>query len=214
MMYQVSEYFRPCLFCFVGPAGGGKSTISQAVVSEDPQLCSLSISTTTRNPRPGEVEGVSYNFVSESEFAKRVAAGAFIEHARFSNNLYGTERASLERQLESGRHVILDIEVEGVKQLKSVFAERLVTIFVMPPSLAELEARLRGRGTEGEEEIERRMTIARREIAVLSAAGFADYLLINDNLSEAVIRGQEIINASACRMSGLLAEKHAEIFGD
>ncbi|MDD2941931.1 MAG: guanylate kinase [bacterium] len=209
----MKEYFRPCLFCFVGPAGSGKSSISRQIVTANPELCSLSISTTTRAPRRGEVDGVSYNFVSEDEFAEKVATGAFIEHARFSSHCYGTERESLKRQLESGRHVILDIEVEGVKQLKNIFAERLVTVFVMPPSLAELESRLRGRGTEGEEEIERRMNIARGEIAILSATGFADYLLINDSLPQAIIRGLEIVHAAACRMSELLPDKRAEIFG-
>lgn len=187
------------MICIAGPTASGKSTICRALVPGIENI-RLSISTTTRPPRRGEVDGVDYNFVSREEFAERVKRGAFIEHAEFSGNLYGTEYSNITRAEEQGFDLIFEIEVQGVQQLKARYGSRLRTIFVFPVSFEELERRLRARATDSEEQIQHRLKRAREEVALLSTPQFSDYLVVNDVLEHAVERARAIIVAERCRL--------------
>ncbi|MHB8789541.1 MAG: guanylate kinase [Desulfobulbaceae bacterium] len=183
------------LFVLSAPSGGGKTTILKEVMADLPGLV-FSISHTTRPPRPGEVAGHDYHFVSREEFRamQEGTPSGFLEWAVVHNNLYGTGRVEVERQLQSGRDVILDIDVQGALQVQS--AASPVMIFIAPPSLAELEARLRKRGTESEDTVRLRLDNAREE---LKFADRYDYLIINDRLEEAVDSLRAIIVAERCR---------------
>lgn len=189
---------QPIIFCFCGPAGSGKSTICQKMVADDQSL-QISISTTTRSPRKNEVDGVHYFFVDEKEFLRRVEQGLFIEHAVFGDQRYGTEKRNLEKAAARGADLVLDVDVQGVEQMKQLFADSLVTIFVFPPSFETLVERLSKRGTESPERVQRRLEIAEREMQVLSQPGFADYLLINDQEEQAAQTARSIIDAERCR---------------
>ena len=169
-------------FIISSPSGGGKTTILKTVLAGLPGIV-FSISHTTRSPRPGEVNGRDYHFVTAEEFTvvREQTPSGFIEWARVHDNFYGTSRSDVEQRLEEGSDVILDIDIQGARQVKE--AIEAVSIFIAPPSLAELELRLRGRGTESEEVIALRLANASRE---LSAATEYDYLVINDSLTEAV----------------------------
>ena len=138
----------------------------------------LSVSATTRAPRDGEVDGIQYYFVSEDEFLRMIDAGELLEWARFSGNYYGTPRASVEKHIASGEQVILEIEIQGARQVKEQFPEAHL-VFIEPPSLEVLEQRLRGRGTETEEAIQARLETARIELA---GVGEYDFRLVNDDL--------------------------------
>jgi guanylate kinase len=165
----------------------------------------LSISTTTRAPRVGEIDGREYHFVSREEFNSRIAADMFIEHAEFNGNLYGTGKENITTAAAGSKDVIFDIDVEGVKQLKKLYGSAVVTIFVFPPNFAELEKRLSGRGTENADVIARRLSIATREVDELRKPGFSDYLLINGDQKEAVINARSIITGERLRISRLSA---------
>lgn len=196
---------RPLLFTFCGPAGSGKSTICERVSAADPSL-RLSISTTTRPPRSNERDGIHYNFVSVDEFRRRVATGSFIEHAEFSGNLYGTELSNIDLAGAGEKDLVLDIDVQGVQLLKSMFADRLVVVFVFPPSYSVLVKRLKSRGSEDEVSLHRRLERARAEIQILSKPGFADYLLINDTIEDSVRSAGAIIAAERVRFPRLDAK--------
>jgi guanylate kinase len=168
-------------FVLSAPSGAGKTTVCKGVIQRDPCVV-LSVSHTTRPPRPGEQDGVHYHFVSSSEFRKLVADGAFLEHAEYSGNLYGTSWAAIDEPLERGQDVLLEIETEGARQVRERRRDAHL-IFLLPPSLAALESRLRGRGTEKNEEIDRRLAIARREFAT---ASLFDSFVVNDDAERAV----------------------------
>lgn len=193
---------EPILFVFCGPTASGKSTICQRLLQGDGNLLS-SISTTTRKPRENEVEGVHYFFVDEEEFADRVDAGCFLEHAKYGGNCYGTELRNIELAKAQGKDLVLDIEVQGVEQLKELHPNQLVTTFIFPPSFSVLVDRLRERRTEDEASIQRRLLIARVELARLTSPGFSDYLLINDDLDTSVLQAQAIVQAERMRFSRL-----------
>jgi guanylate kinase len=193
MLSSAYLHNEPLLFCFAGPTASGKSSICRKLVERDPNL-RLSVSTTTRLPREGEKEAIDYYFVKKAEFRKRVEAGKFIEHAQFGDNLYGTERTQFEDG-EALSDVLLDIEVQGVRQVKKIFPQRTVVVFVLPPSLAVLEQRLRERKTEDEASIQRRLEIARVEVDALKNPDLSDYLLVNDDLDFAVDEAMNIIHA-------------------
>lgn len=186
------------LYCFCAPAGSGKSTISRAVVEADPKLV-LSISTTTRSPRSGEEPGVHYYFVSESAFAQKVADGEFVEHAFFGSYRYGTEKRNIEAAAAAGCDLILDIDVQGVRALKQLYGEQVVTVFVFPPSFHALEERLRGRGTESAARQLERLRRAKEELEILRGEGFSDYLIVNDRLGDAIASAQAIVRAERLR---------------
>jgi len=177
--------FEGLLITLTGPSSSGKSTIARKLV-EYIENIALSVSTTTRSPRKGEVEGREYFYVSEEEFQGRVEAGEFLEHAQYGNNRYGTELRNVVHAAKEGRDLVFDIEVQGVAQLKKLYPKQTRCIFVFPVSFEELEMRLRRRGTESEEQIARRLEIARQEIEVLESEGFSDFRVVNDSLDRAV----------------------------
>ncbi len=178
------------LYIVAGCSGVGKGTLLKLFLERNPQL-KLSVSCTTRNPREGEVHGKNYFFISVEEFKKNIENNEFLEWAEFSGNYYGTQKQYIENKLNMGLDVILEIEVQGAKQVKEKMPEA-ISIFIMPPSIEALEARLRGRHTESEEAIQRRLSNANREI---EAGKNFDYKVINDNLEDALNNLQKIFDA-------------------
>ncbi|WP_029233367.1 guanylate kinase [Butyrivibrio sp. VCB2006] len=174
-----------------GFSGAGKGTIMKALTAKYDQYA-LSISATTRDPRPGEQNGREYFFVSNEEFEKLIAEDGLIEHAGYVNHYYGTPRKFVEDKLKAGIDVILEIEIQGALQVKKQYPEA-VLLFVMPPSAAELEKRLRGRGTESDEVIRQRLSRAVEESVGIENY---DYIVINDILDDAVERVHGIITAA------------------
>ncbi|KAK2607536.1 hypothetical protein N8I77_006202 [Diaporthe amygdali] len=167
-----------------GPSGVGKGTLFKMLFAQHPDTFTLSVSHTTRSPREGEQNAVDYHFVSHPEFEELIAADGFVEHAKFGGNRYGTSKSTIREQGEKGKVVVLDIEMEGVKQIKkSDIPARFV--FVAPPSEEELEKRLRGRGTEKEESIQKRLTQAKLELEYSKTPGVHDIIIVNDNLDKA-----------------------------
>ena len=164
------------LFVISGPAGSGKGTVVKLLTERHPEIL-LSVSATTRNPRPGEVHGVQYYFITKPEFEKRLAADAILEHTTYCDNYYGTPRDAVEAALADGHDMILEIEVDGAMQIKNK-VPGTVAIMLIPPNGETLEARLRGRGTETEEVILRRLARAREEIGLMSDY---DYVVVNGN---------------------------------
>ena len=178
-----------------GPSGAGKGTVCRALMEKYPDI-SMSVSATTRSPRPGEVDGESYYFLKESEFRSMIDNHELIEWACFCQNYYGTPRKKVEELLDAGKDVILEIEVQGAMQVKSKFPEG-VFIFVAPPSLKELESRLSGRGTETPEVIAERLKTALWEFTNVDQY---NYILINDDVDSAVERFASIIAAEKLRI--------------
>ena len=183
------------LFVISAPSGAGKTTLLKRVM---PRLTGLSfsVSHTTRLPRPGEREGVDYHFVAREEFEKLMGEGAFLEYARGHDNLYGTSRMAVERLRQQGVDVVLDIDVQGAAILREAGLVDAAYIFIAPPSVAELERRLRGRGTEAEEMIATRLANARMELAAMSSY---EYLLVNRQVEESVELLTAIILAERAR---------------
>ena len=169
-----------------GPSGTGKGTICKDIVAQHEDI-NLSISATTRNPRVGEVEGKSYFFKTKEEFEAMVDRGEFLEHAMIYDNYYGTPKKAIFDELDMGRDVILEIEMQGAMQIKEVYPQA-VFIFVLPPSLQELRNRIVGRGTETEEQIEKRFNSAYDEIKLL---GDYDYFIFNNIVEKSA---EEILN--------------------
>ncbi|MFO0104555.1 MAG: guanylate kinase, partial [Cyanobium sp.] len=165
------------LSVITGPSGVGKGTLVSRLLARHPRIW-LSVSATTRAPRPGEVEGESYFFLSREHFERQVVAGGFLEWAEFAGNLYGTPREPVERQLAAGRPVLLEIELEGARQVRRSFPAGF-QVMIQPPSLEELERRIRGRGTDAEAAIHRRLERSREELA---AAGEFDASRVNGDL--------------------------------
>lgn len=180
------------LFVISGPSGTGKGTIITRLVKEVPDAW-VSVSATTRRPRPGEVEGVSYYFLSRDEFLALADEGGFLEWAEYSGNCYGTPLASVQREVAAGKQVILEIEVQGALQVKEKMPEAHL-VFIEPPSLEELERRLRGRGTETDDVVRKRMDTA---LVELSRKMEYDIRLVNDDLDEAVAQLVAYVNETA-----------------
>ncbi|SCY31417.1 guanylate kinase [Butyrivibrio sp. INlla14] len=174
-----------------GFSGAGKGTIMKALIAKYDQYA-LSISATTRNPRPGEENGREYFFVSNEEFEKLIKENGLIEHAGYVNHYYGTPRKFVEDKLNAGIDVILEIEIQGALQIKEQYPDA-VLLFVMPPSAKELEKRLRGRGTESEEVIRQRLNRAVEESVGIENY---DYIVINDKLEDAVEEVHGIISSA------------------
>ena len=173
-----------------GPSGAGKGTICKALLNKNDQI-KLSVSATTRKPRNGEVHGVNYFFIEKEEFAKMIENGEFLEYAQIYDNFYGTPKAAIIECLEKGQDVILEIEMQGARQIKEVYPEG-VFIFVLPPSLEELKSRIVGRGTETQEEIEKRFSCAFEEINQIVNY---DYFIVNEDIEKSVSDVEAIICA-------------------
>jgi guanylate kinase len=168
------------VFVITGPSGVGKGTLIRGLLERIPEL-RLSVSATTRDPRPGERSGVDYHFMSSDEFERRVGAGEFVEHATYSGNRYGTLRSELERCLLAGVPVVLEIEVQGARQVREAMPEA-VQVFIAPPSLDALRARLVGRGTDSPEQVDERLRTAERELGARPEFG---HVIVNDRLEQA-----------------------------
>ena len=164
-----------------GPSGVGKGTLIRGVRERVPGI-ELSVSATTRLPRPGEADGVDYHFLTEEEFEQRVAAGEFVEHATYSGHRYGTLRSELEERLAQAPAVVLEIEVQGARQIRAALPEAL-QVFIAPPSLDALRERLIGRGTDDPAVVAKRLAVAREE---LDAQGEFAQVVVNDRLEDAV----------------------------
>jgi guanylate kinase len=174
-----------------GPSGVGKGTLIRGLLARVPEL-ELSVSATTRRPRAGEVDGVDYHFLDDEEFDDRLAAGDFVEHASYSGRRYGTLRSELEKRAAAGVPVVLEIEVQGARQVRETMPEA-VQVFIEPPSLEALRERLVGRGTDDPEEVERRLTVARHELEAEPEFG---HVVTNDRLEDAVAEVEDIVRAT------------------
>ena len=179
------------VFVITGPSGVGKGTLIRGLRERVPDL-ELSVSATTRAPRPGEADGVDYVFLDQEEFERRVQSGEFVEHARYSGNRYGTLRSELERRMAEGRPIVLEIEVQGARQVRAAMPEA-VQVFIAPPAESALRARLVTRGTDSAEAVAARLQTARDE---LSAQREFAHVVVNDRLEEAIAQLEAIVRAS------------------
>jgi guanylate kinase len=195
------------LFMVVAPSGAGKSTLVNALLARDPAI-SLSVSYTTRSPRPGDQNGREYHFVSVEEFKARRARGEFLESAEVHGNFYATSRVWIEERVQAGGDVLLEIDWQGARQVKTVFPES-IGVFILPPSIEALADRLRKRGQDSEAVITRRLLAAGSEIA---HAPEADYVIINEDFELALQQLTAIVTATRLRY-GSQAARHHDLFG-
>jgi len=196
---------KAAVVVLAAPSGGGKTTIARALVTRWPERYGFSVSATTRGPRPGERDGEDYFFLTKDEFRRRQAAGDFLEWAEYAGELYGTLKAEVDRVLAAGRHVLLDIEVQGAKQVRKRYpppASRAV--FILPPSAGELLRRLQGRRTESPSEMRERLETAMRE---LRQADAFDHVVVNDDLDSAVLTVHKLVETPAAEPGAKLERK-------
>ncbi len=196
-----------------GPSGTGKGTLISGLMELDPAV-TYSVSATTRERRYGETEGVSYYFKSRAEFEEMIANGEILEWDEFCGNLYGTPKSALQAKIDAGIDVILDITVKGARSIKAAFPEDSVTVFVLPPSIADLEKRIRGRKRESEEQLRDRIANAEHEIACIKEF---EYVVVSDSITEAPVRLKTIIDAErqkVRRNPGLLKKFSGDGVGD
>jgi guanylate kinase len=179
------------LLCLIGPSGCGKSTIATALCAADPELRE-SLSTTTRAPRAGEIHGQHYNFVTTEQFNALAQGGDFLQHVTYAGTSYGTLRAPVENAMTAGKDTLFVVTAEGADNLRRASPGNVVSVFIMPPSAQELESRLRGRGTDSEEVIRKRMASAQAEMADHNRA---DYLVVNDKVERVVCEIRTILAA-------------------
>ncbi|MBE3604686.1 guanylate kinase [bacterium] len=198
-MMSLDRRRRGIIFILSAPSGAGKTTISRAALQRIGGL-EASISLTTRTPRGGETDGIDYRFVSDEEFRRIRDAGELAEWAQVFDAHYGTPRGPLERAVAEGRDILLDIDIQGARQIRRCYPADTSTIFVLPPSFGELEERLRGRGTEDEAAIQRRLERARSEAAAWNEY---DYLIINARLEDSIAQLDAIVAAERMRTARL-----------
>lgn len=179
-----------------GPSGVGKGTLYKMLFAKHPNCFDLSVSHTTRDPRPGETRGVDYHYVTMDDFESLIAKDGFVEHAKFGGNRYGTSKATIEEQTAKGRVVLLDIEMEGVKQIKQSGIDARY-VFIAPPDMQALEARLRGRGTEKEESVIKRLEQAKLELEYSETPGVHDRIIVNSELDKAYKEFEEFVYQKA-----------------
>lgn len=191
------------LFCFIGPSGGGKTTLVSRLLEDYTDL-SLSISATTRAPREGEVNGESYVFLSRSEFEKKIKAGEFFEWEEIHQQLYGSFRSTITSAIDGGRDLLLDIDIKGALTFKKHFPRNIVIVFVLPPDPETLVERITRRSGLGEEELARRLETARQEYLLLldiaEVPGQVDYFVINDDLRHTYEHICKIVDAERTRL--------------
>ncbi|MFW6020696.1 MAG: guanylate kinase [Guyparkeria sp.] len=199
---------RGQLFVISAPSGAGKTSLIKALRERRPELA-LSVSHTTRPRRDGEVNGEHYHFVDISQFEVMLAQDAFVEHAKVFDNYYGTSKAAISEELERGRDLILEIDWQGAAQVKKLFPEAIF-IFILPPSSAELEKRLRNRASDDDEVIARRLAEARRE---MSECHWYDYLVINDVFEQALDELDALFIAAGLE-TDRQRERHPELIAD
>ncbi len=185
------------VFVITGPSGVGKGTLIRGLLERVPEL-ELSVSATTRRPRPGERNAIDYHFLSDAEFDARVAAGDFVEHAGYSGHRYGTLRSELERRVQVGTPVVLEIEVQGARQVRAALPDA-IAVFIAPPSHGALRARLVGRGTDARDQVDKRLATAEQELA--AQPEFA-HVVVNDRLEDATDELQRIVTAGLGEPSG------------
>ena len=193
---------RGILLVVSAPSGGGKTTLVKSAMSAEPSL-QLSVSCTTRQPREGEVDGVDYRFVSQQSFRDFLTEGEFVESAEVFDHAYATPRTPLDAAIAEGRDMLLDVDIQGARSLKRAYPKDAVGIFVMPPSAAALESRLRARGTDDEAQIARRLSRVREEIGAAREVGVYDYLIVNDDRERAAADLLSIVRAERCRQGRL-----------
>lgn len=186
---------RGLMLVLSSPSGAGKSTIARALLEREDELF-LSISMTTRPPRPGEEEGRDYFFITEDEYNQKVQGDELLEHAQVFSNYYGTPKTLVERHLTAGEDVLFDIDWQGTQQLRESAREDVISIFILPPSYEELEKRLTGRGQDSEEVIRKRMAKASDE---MSHWPEYDYVIVNDVIEESIQNVQAILKAERLR---------------
>ncbi len=191
------------LFIVSAPSGAGKTSLVAALLASTPDIA-LSISYTTRAPRPGEVHGKDYHFVSREVFVEMAGRGDFLESAEIYGNLYGTSQSWIKAEIDSGRDILLEIDWQGAAQVRPFFPD-CISIFILPPSIQTLEDRLNGRGKDSAEVIARRMQAARDEISHVSEF---DYVIINNKLDEAVQQLRSVVIAARMRRDHQLALHH------
>ena len=193
----MKEQRNGLLLVVSGPAGVGKGTLDKALMERNNRI-KMSVSATTRAPRPGEVEGVHYFFTTEEEFKAMVDRGEFLEYMHvFGSNYYGTPRSFVEQHLANGYDVILEIDVQGAMKVKQAFPDA-VLIFITAPSMSEIKSRLIGRGTESMEQVEKRFATAFEEVKMIPRY---DYVIVNDVVDKAVHHMEAILEAERCRVS-------------
>ena len=211
-----THLYKPNLVIVIsGPSGSGKSTVIDSLCKTDETL-QLSVSATTRNPRPGEVDGVDYHFLTRAEFEKSIQQGKFLEWAEYGDNLYGTLKSEIADARDAGKDAILEIEVKGSLQIREqqqdLAPARSILIFIVPPSFATLEKRLRRRDTESESELKQRLDIAKSEVLEIQ---HYDYWVSNPQggIRQAVQQIQTIINAERSRVDSKLIETLNPLLG-
>jgi guanylate kinase len=195
---------RGLMLVLSSPSGAGKTTITRRILERDANL-TISISVTTRPPRPGEIDGVHYRFIDKAAFDAMVSNDELLEHANVFGNWYGTPRGPVEATLASGRDVVADVDWQGTQLLKASFRDNMVSVFILPPTMEELERRLRGRAQDSEQVVEERMAKASDE---LSHWPEYDYVFINDGLDESIGIVADILRAERLkrdRQPGLAA---------
>jgi guanylate kinase len=197
---NLSPVYQGSMLMIVAPSGAGKSSLVNALLQEDLAL-KLSLSTTTRSPRPGEIEGKDYRFIAREEFIAERDQGNFLEHAEVHGNFYGTSHAWIEAQMTAGRDVMLEIDWQGAQQIRQMIPE-VQWIFIFPPSFEALEERLRKRGQDDEATIQRRLAAAHLE---LQHAHEADFIVINDDFERALIDLRHVVAASRLRSGPIMA---------
>ena len=181
------------------PSGAGKSSLCAELLKKHTDQIALSISSTSRQPRGSEVHGKEYFFLSREEFQKQIAASSFVEWAEVHGNYYGTSLETLEKFWSAGKHVLLDIDVQGADTLRKAFGSRCLTVFIAPPNLGVLEQRLRGRGTDSEEVIQKRMKNALVEMAEQPKF---DQVVVNDDFSTAYQNLEKVVHSFMKRLEG------------
>jgi len=194
------------LYIVSAPSGAGKTSLVKALLKSDPAI-HLSISYTTRPPRPGETDGRDYHFVTRQRFEEMLADGEFLEHAEVYGNFYGTSKGSISRDLLAGHDVLLEIDWQGAEQVRAHFPES-ASIFILPPSFAALRTRLAGRGQDSDEVIERRLAAAAHDVAHASAF---DYIIVNDDFDHALQDLVAITRSIRLRTARQL-KRHAALF--